>query len=89
MSQDQKPRPLKAVTITGGVDANAPADPEEKPDATNVIAEQKTSAEPSKSGTSLLPAILFLIACALGGVGFSTLPHLMPEMAERLYGLHP
>lgn len=91
MSQDQKPRPVKAVTIAGeGAGQVASVDTMESMDAAvDAPTAHEAGSAPRGSGGSLLSAILFLLACVAGGAGLTALPHLMPELAERLYGARP
>ena len=90
MSQDQKPRPVKAVTIAGGGAAEgAEAGTPEGAEGMDAAAAKEAGAASGGSRRSLLAPILFLLACVAGGAGLTVLPHLMPEMAERLYGQHP
>lgn len=84
MSQDQKPRPVKAVTIAGGEAGNMPP----QQDGTEQVDANPGRKAASGASLPLLPALLFLIGCILGGAGLAALPHLSPELAEVVYGRH-
>ncbi|MDQ4421159.1 hypothetical protein OOT33_12045 [Sphingobium sp. DEHP117] len=93
MSQDQKPKPVRAVTMAG---SGAPADGSEggavaTDDVGDDAAEQGAADHaPRRASTfPLIPALLFLIGCALGGAALTALPHQMPELAASLYGNRP
>lgn len=84
MSRDQKPKAVKAVAIVGR-GGGAPADHASAPQGAE--AEHLPEAHaPAKAALPLVPALLFLIGCALGGAVLTALPHHMPELAALLYG---
>lgn len=93
MSRDQRPKPVRAVTVAG---SGAPADGGEggaiaAEDLGDATAEQGAADHaPGRTGAvPLIPALLFLIGCALGGAALTALPHQMPELAASLYGNRP
>lgn len=89
MSRDQKPKPVKAVTIAGG---GAPpgqggsASPDAGGEGGDTAAGHDMEA---RQGFPVVPAILFLLGCAAGGAALTALPHIMPDFAPRLYGNRP
>ena len=86
MSQDQRPRPVKAVSVA----AAPPADVEDGEEAEDVIAETDVADEPTaKGGVPVIGLALFLIGCGAGGAGLAALPHLAPELAARIFGHTP
>lgn len=91
MSQDQKPKPIRAVSVAGAAPAVEATGVEtgEAENAASAGGNQVSGNAPPKPGFPLVPAILFLFACLLGGAALTALPHVMPEMAGRLYGAHP
>jgi len=86
MSQDQRPRPVKAVSVA----AAPPADAEQGEEAEDANAEADVSDEPTaKGGVPAIGIALFLVGCGAGGAGFAALPHLAPELAARIFGHTP
>ncbi len=88
MSRDQKPKPVRAVTVAG---SGAPADEGEVGaiEAADLGDAEQGAADHASGRASafpLIPALLFLIGCALGGAALTALPHQMPELAASLYG---
>lgn len=86
MSRDQKPKAVKAVKVAesavpaeGGGAATHGAGPEQG----------REGHAPPKSAFPLVPALLFLIGCIIGGAALTALPHSIPEMAAQLYGKKP
>ncbi len=90
MSRDQKPKPIRAVTVAGAVPVNEQiaVEASEAGSAASAGEHQASGNVPTKPGFPLVPAIFFLLACLLGGAGLTALPHVMPEMAGWFYGVH-
>lgn len=86
MSQDHKPRAIKAVTVAGAAPVDEQLDAAENTRADTIISGQDDTGTQSKSAFPVVPALVFLLACALGGAGITALPHFMSDFAERLYG---
>jgi len=86
MSQDQRPRPVKAVSVA----AAPPIDAEEDEETEVAAAETDVETEPiAKGGVPAIGIALFLIGCGAGGAGLAALPHLAPELAARIFGHTP
>lgn len=83
MSRDQKPKAVKAVAIVGG--GGAPSDSADA--AQGAEAEHGPDGhDQAKVAFPIVPALLFLIGCMIGGAALTALPHFKPEMAALLYG---
>lgn len=86
MSRDQKPKAVKAVAVIGS--GGAPADGADAPQGADADHGAEGHA-PAKPAFPLVPALLFLIGCIIGGAALTALPHVRPETAALLYGNAP
>lgn len=89
MSQDQRPSPVKAVSVAsaapserGDAASTAPNNGTDSPDA-------KTEDRSKGKAISPLAALIFLLGCGLGGGGLAALPHLSPGLSLKLFGPVP
>lgn len=87
MSRDQKPKAVKAVTMEGGAASADGGLPGTEEQAEDTAQHGAADSAPAQGGAfPLVPSLLFLIGCIIGGAALTAVPHYKPEVAALLYG---